>query len=250
MRFLSLILLLSLPCTISIHAMESGTEKTDAAASTEIICLTEKDYSVKISAIHSFIRNKLNADVKNNTVSFSDYDNPCTINTTKLSEIKYELDLADRIKDEVIPGYFGDLIAIKNDIRTKPTTLEQKKKAVSDYFAHANKEIKYQVILQQLVYWLQDKDIRNTKLENAQKEIYKKNRLKLTSAVQDEDINAIDTLRHTIMNPSEPESFSEMFEDMIKVTHEQFDSEFNKPLKPMHKVKDPSEDIPDECKAS
>ena len=250
MRFLSLILLLSLPCTLSIYAMESGAENLQEAPTTAIIRLTEKDYSVKISAIYNFIRNKLNADVKNNTVSFSDYENPSIINTANLSEIKYELDLADRIKDEVIPSYFGDLIAIKNDIRTKPTTLEQKKKAVSDYFAHASKEVKYQVILQQLILWFQDKDMLNAKLENTEKGIYIKNRSKLKFAVKDEDISAIKSLENTLINPSEPESFSEMFEDMIKVTHEQFDSEFNKPLKPVHKIKDPSEDIPDACKTS
>lgn len=56
MRFLSFILLFSLPCTISIKAMKCGIENTkESVTDYKIIEYTESDYNKKISIIEAFM---------------------------------------------------------------------------------------------------------------------------------------------------------------------------------------------------
>lgn len=234
MRFLSIILLLSLPCTISIKAMECGTEKTEQSASAEIVPLTENDYRFKISILHSFIRNKITvADDIKGTVSFPDFENPSIINTAPLSDIKYEIKLGDSVKNLFVFPYFAYCVAIKTNICHKPLTLEQKKKLITDYFTHANNETKYHISLEELGIWLRGYDVESrTTLPDIEKEIYKTNRLKLKAAVENGDIYALKKLENTLINPYNLATFPVSINFLIQTIHKQLEPEVSKPETP------------------
>lgn len=150
MRFLLLILLLSLPCTISIKAMEK--EALSYSKTTEA-------YNKKTSLLEAITQDKLSLsatkDNKDIKILFSDFSN---------QEITYQLTSLELEKEmlEEIP-YFSSYLECKAEIRHNnliSASLEEKMKHFNNYLSN-NSLVKtiYQFAIDRYIKWAKNKEI-------------------------------------------------------------------------------------------
>ena len=226
MRFLSLILLLSLPCTISIHAMENGTEALETE--NKIIFYNEQDYNKKLSIIEAIIHNKLYVpDIRNNKITFPDFTNPSIKHELPLSEIKLEIQELTQLCSVPLLylEYITKITNIAFNVHSKPTTLEEKKEFVTRYFSsNLALKTKYEITIDRYKFWTNNQDI--TMLKNTPPSVvtvteqdeyrYKGNRYSLKNAIQNEDIMELFKLEKQEINPAgHPLPFDEFIKNVL-----------------------------------
>lgn len=247
MRFLSLILLLSLPCTVSIKAMESDIDI--AQGQNGIVFYNDQDYNKKLSIIEAAIHNKFYvSDIRSNKITFPDFTNPNINHELPLPEIKQEMQELTQLCSVPLL-YLEHITKITNiafNVHSKPATLEEKKAFVTHYFSNnLTLKIKYEIMLDRYKLWANNKDITTLKKVPAgtttvtqdDEYLYKTNRLLLKKAIQDENIVELFKLEKTQINPAgHPLPFDQLIKvGLIPQIHNHIE-EFISKLKPISKI--------------